>query len=124
MFKQAIPVDWEQHSLEIITQTVIKKYCSLIHGQPILEAVLELKRRNGLTADNIEDVSCDVFQGAFDFAGVTAVASMLAARALKLPQTYWAPITTMLRRGVNDPGNRCCRTRRTCKDRDTSTKWI
>src|ERR1700728_744295 len=51
MFKQAIPVDWEQPSLEIITQTVMKKYCSLIHGQPILEAVLELKRRNGLTAD-------------------------------------------------------------------------
>jgi 2-methylcitrate dehydratase len=69
MFKQAIPVDWEQPSLEIITQTVMKKYCSLIHGQPILEAVLELKRRNGLTADNIEDVRCDVFQGAFDFAG-------------------------------------------------------
>jgi 2-methylcitrate dehydratase len=69
MFKQSIPVDWEQPSLEIIRQTVTKKYCSLIHGQPILEAVLELKRRNGLTADNIEDVRCDVFQGAFDFAG-------------------------------------------------------
>src|SRR6202042_2497621 len=39
MFKQAIPVDWEQPSLEIITQTVMKKYSSLIHGQPILEAV-------------------------------------------------------------------------------------
>jgi 2-methylcitrate dehydratase len=69
MFKQSIPVDWEQPSLEIITQTVMKKYCSLIHGQPILEALLELKRRNGLTADNIEVVCCDVFQGAFDFAG-------------------------------------------------------
>jgi 2-methylcitrate dehydratase len=69
MFKQAIPVDWEQPSLEIITQTVMKKYCSLIHGQPILEAVLELKRRNGLTGDDVEDVRCDVFQGAFDFAG-------------------------------------------------------
>src|SRR5580700_6689549 len=69
MFKQSIPVDWEQPSLEIITQTVMKKYCSLIHGQPILEAVLELKRRNGLTADDVEDVRCDVFQGAFDFAG-------------------------------------------------------
>src|SRR6202161_219354 len=34
MFKQAIPVDWEQPSLEIITQTVMKKYSSLIHGQP------------------------------------------------------------------------------------------
>jgi 2-methylcitrate dehydratase len=69
MFKQSIPVDWEQPSLEIITQTVMKKYCSLIHGQPILEAVLELKRHNGLTADDVEDLRCDVFQGAFDFAG-------------------------------------------------------
>jgi 2-methylcitrate dehydratase len=69
MFKQSILVDWEQPSLEIITQTVMKKYCSLIHGQPILEAVLELKRHNGLTADDVEDVRCDVFQGAFDFAG-------------------------------------------------------
>jgi 2-methylcitrate dehydratase len=69
MFKQSIPVDWEQTSLDIITQTVMKKYCSLIHGQPILEAVLDLKRRNGLTAGDIENVRCDVFQGAFDFAG-------------------------------------------------------
>jgi 2-methylcitrate dehydratase len=69
MFKQSILVDWEQPSLEIITQTVMKKYCSLIHGQPILEAVLELKRRNRLTGDDVEDVRCDVFQGAFDFAG-------------------------------------------------------
>jgi 2-methylcitrate dehydratase len=69
IFKQSISVDWEQPSLEIITQTVMKKYCSLIHGQPILEAVLDLKRRNGLTGDDVEDVRCDVFQGAFDFAG-------------------------------------------------------
>src|SRR5450755_2557623 len=69
MFKQSILVDWEQPSLEIITQTVMKKYCSLIHAQPILEAVLELKRRNRLTADDVEDVRCDVFRGAFDFAG-------------------------------------------------------
>jgi 2-methylcitrate dehydratase len=69
MFKQAISVDWEAPSLEIIKQTVMKKYCSLIHGQPILEAVLDLKRRNGLTTDDVEDVSCAVFQGAFDFAG-------------------------------------------------------
>lgn len=29
-------------------QTIMKKYCSLIHGQPVLEAVLDLKRRNSL----------------------------------------------------------------------------
>src|SRR6202011_1819858 len=69
MFGQSISVDWEDLSLEIVTQTVLKKYCSLIHGQPVLEAVLDLKRRNSLIAANVEHVRCDVFQGAFDFAG-------------------------------------------------------
>jgi len=69
MFGQAIAVDWEDPSLEIVSQTVLKKYCALIHGQPVLEAVLELKRRNGLAAADVERVRCDVFQGAFDFAG-------------------------------------------------------
>ena len=69
MFKQPIAVDWEDSSLEAVTQTVMKKYCSLIHAQPVLEAVLDLKRRNGITAADVENVHCDVFQGAFEFAG-------------------------------------------------------
>ena len=69
MFGQSIHVDWEDPSLEIVSQTVLKKYCSLIQGQPVLEAVLDLKRRNNLVAANVERVGCDVFQGAFDFAG-------------------------------------------------------
>ena len=69
MFAQSIPVNWEDPSLEVITQTVMKKYCSLIHGQPVLEAVLDLKRRNDLVAADVENVHCDVFRGAFDFAG-------------------------------------------------------
>ena len=69
MFGQSIGVDWEDPSLAIVAQTVLKKYCSLIHGQPVLEAVLDLKRRNNLVAGNVERVRCDVFQGAFDFAG-------------------------------------------------------
>jgi 2-methylcitrate dehydratase len=72
MFAQPIIVDWDDPSLEIITQTVMKKYCSLIHGQPILEAVLDLKRRNRLTASDVESLRCDVFQGAFEFAGCGA----------------------------------------------------
>lgn len=69
MFAQSIPVDWEDPSLEIVTQTVMKKYCSLIHGQPVLEAVLDLKRRNGLAAAGVEHVRCDIFQTGFDIAG-------------------------------------------------------
>ena len=45
MFGLPIRADWEDPSLEIVSQTVLKKYCSLIHGQPVLEAVLDLKAR-------------------------------------------------------------------------------
>jgi 2-methylcitrate dehydratase len=69
MFAQRIPVDWDDPSLEMVKQTVMKKYCSLIHGQPVLEAVLDLKRRNGLAANEIENVHCNVFRPAFEFAG-------------------------------------------------------
>src|SRR5580700_5122493 len=69
MFSQSIPVDWENSTLDVVKQTIMKKYCSLIHGQPVLEAVLDLKRRNRLTADQIEYVRCDVFKPAFEFAG-------------------------------------------------------
>jgi len=69
MFDQKVDVDWSDDSLEIIKQTVLKKYCSLIHGQPVLEAVLKLKRDNGLTAGDVESVLCDIFQSGFDIAG-------------------------------------------------------
>jgi 2-methylcitrate dehydratase len=69
IFAQSIPVNWEDPSLEVVTQTVMKKYCSLIHGQPVLEAVLDLKRRDGLVAAGIEHVRCDIFQTGFDIAG-------------------------------------------------------
>src|SRR5712671_6656492 len=69
MFGLPIRADWEDPSLEIVAQTVLKKYCSLIHGQPVLEAVLDLKRGDRLVASNVERVRCDVFQGAYDFAG-------------------------------------------------------
>jgi 2-methylcitrate dehydratase len=69
MFGQSIDADWDDPSLKIASQTVLKKYCSLIHGQPVLEGVLDLKRRNNLAAANVERVRCDVFQGAFDIAG-------------------------------------------------------
>jgi 2-methylcitrate dehydratase len=69
LFRQSIAVDWESASLAHVTQTVLKKYCSLIHGQPVLEAVLDLKRREKLDASTIEHVRCDIFQSGFDLAG-------------------------------------------------------
>ena len=69
MFSQSIPVDWDDPSLQFVGQTVLKKYCSLIHGQPVLEATLDLKRSYGLVATDVEYVRCDIFQAGFDFAG-------------------------------------------------------
>ena len=69
MFGQPIPMSWEDPSLEIVKQTVLKKYCSLIHGQPVIEAALDVKRSNGLAATDVEHVRCDIFQAGFDFAG-------------------------------------------------------
>lgn len=69
MFGQSLDLDWADPRLEVVHQTVMKKYCSLIHGQPVLEATLDLKRRNGLRAEDISDVQCDIFQSGYDIAG-------------------------------------------------------
>jgi 2-methylcitrate dehydratase len=69
MFDQPIDVDWEDARMEVIHQTVMKKYCSLIHGQPVLEVTLDLKRKHKLTSDDIEEITCDIFQTGFDIAG-------------------------------------------------------
>lgn len=66
---QSIEVKWEDPSLDYIGQTVLKKYESLIHGQPVLEAVLDLKRSYSLGALEVEKVRCDIFEAGFDFAG-------------------------------------------------------
>jgi 2-methylcitrate dehydratase len=69
MFDQPLDVNWEDPKLEIIHETVMKKYCSLIHGQPVLEATLALKRSNGIKSEDVEEVVCDIFQTGFDIAG-------------------------------------------------------
>jgi 2-methylcitrate dehydratase len=69
MFDQEIRIDWTSPELEVVRRTVLKKYCSLIHGQPVLEAVLALRRRHGVSAADIASVTCEIFQSGFDIAG-------------------------------------------------------
>jgi 2-methylcitrate dehydratase len=66
---QTIAVNWEDPSFEFITQTVLKKFESLIHGQSALEAVLDLRRSYSLSPADVEHVRCDIFEAAWDFAG-------------------------------------------------------
>lgn len=69
MFDQTIAIDWADPSLEVVRHTVMKKYCSLIHGQPVIEAVLRLKREHGQTAAEVASIRCETFQSGFDIAG-------------------------------------------------------
>ena len=69
MFDQPLEVDWEDQRLEVVHQTVMRKYCSLIHGQPVLEATLALKRKHGLKGSDVDEVQCDIFQTGFEIAG-------------------------------------------------------
>jgi 2-methylcitrate dehydratase len=69
MFGGPIQVDWDDPSLDFVKQTVLKKYCSLIHGQPVIEATMDLRRRHNLLAADVEHVRCDTFLAAYDFAG-------------------------------------------------------
>src|SRR6266478_3936894 len=69
MFGGPIQMDWDDPSLDFVKQTVLKKYCSLIHGQPVIEATMDLRRRYNLVAAEVEHVRCDTFQAGYDFAG-------------------------------------------------------
>lgn len=66
---QTITADWDDPSFDFVTQTVLKKFESLIHGQPALEAMLDLRRSYNLSAADVEHVRCDIFAGGYDFAG-------------------------------------------------------
>jgi len=62
-------IDWSNEGLDAVVGTILKKYNAEIHSQSALEAVLELKDDNGLTAHDVERVDLDVFDVAFHIIG-------------------------------------------------------
>lgn len=69
LFDQAITIDWSNPSLTASQKTVFKKYCALVHGQPVLETVLALRNLHNILAKDIEGVTAEVFQFAYEIAG-------------------------------------------------------
>ncbi|RUP06827.1 MAG: MmgE/PrpD family protein [Mycobacterium sp.] len=69
LFGRNIDLRTEATELNAVEQTYLKRYCALIHGQVIIDAVLALRDANGLRGRDIASVNLEVFQGAFDFAG-------------------------------------------------------
>ena len=69
LFDQPIDFRTADRTLNAVEQTYLKQYCSLIHGQAIIDAVLAIRDENNLRGDEIGGVTLEVFQGAYDFAG-------------------------------------------------------
>jgi 2-methylcitrate dehydratase PrpD len=69
LFDQPIDFRTADRGLTCVEQTYLKRYCSLIHGQVVIDAVLALLTDNDLRGEDVSCVTVEVFQGAYDFAG-------------------------------------------------------
>lgn len=69
LLDQAIDFDTNDRRLDAVEQTYIKQYCSLIHGQAVIDATLGLRTDHDLLGHDVERVAVEVFEGAYDFAG-------------------------------------------------------
>jgi 2-methylcitrate dehydratase len=69
LFDQRIDMGATDHSLTAVEQTYLKQYCSLIHGQAIIDATLALRGDHDISGADVASVNLEVFQGAYDFAG-------------------------------------------------------
>ncbi|OBB84829.1 2-methylcitrate dehydratase [Mycobacterium sp. 852002-30065_SCH5024008] len=69
LFDQPIDLATTDRRLTCVEQTYLKQYCSLIHGQVVIDAVLALRAENDLRGEDVARVTLEVFQGAYDFAG-------------------------------------------------------
>ncbi|WP_040829848.1 MmgE/PrpD family protein [Nocardia jiangxiensis] len=69
LFEQPIDFHTDDHSLTAVEQTYLKQYCSLIHGQNIIDAILAIRDRHHLTGHDVAGVRLEVFEGAYDIGG-------------------------------------------------------
>ena len=69
LFDQPIDLRTSDRSLTAVEQTYLKQYCSLIHGQVVIDATLALGDEHDISGADVAKVALEVFQGAFDIAG-------------------------------------------------------
>ncbi len=62
-------IDWSKEDLEIVRQTIVKKYSAEIHSQSAIEGILELKVEEGISGDDIESIVIDIFDVAYNIIG-------------------------------------------------------
>lgn len=69
VFGMELDYDWTKETFELIPRCVLKEYNSEVHSQAVLEAVDELRKRGGFTADDIEKIDVTTFLTAYHIIG-------------------------------------------------------
>lgn len=62
-------IDWDSENLERVTNTIIKKYNAEIHSQSSIEAMIELKQREGFESKEVDHVDIEIFDVAYHIIG-------------------------------------------------------
>jgi 2-methylcitrate dehydratase len=62
-------IDWSQENLEKVTETILKKYNAEIHSQSAIEGILELKKDQSLTANEVKAIDLQIFDVAYHIIG-------------------------------------------------------
>ncbi len=62
-------IDWEREDLERVTRTILKRFNAEIHSQSAIEGALELKKRHGFAADDVERLDVEIFDVAHRIIG-------------------------------------------------------
>jgi 2-methylcitrate dehydratase len=69
LLDQRVDFGASNRHLDAVEHTYLKQYCSLIHGQAVIDATLRIRSDHALRGSDIEHVEVEVFRGAYDFAG-------------------------------------------------------
>jgi len=62
-------IDWVHEHLELVTQTILKRYNAEIHAQSALEGILQLRARHHLRPEDIDWVRVEIFDVAYHIIG-------------------------------------------------------
>jgi 2-methylcitrate dehydratase len=62
-------IDWLRENLELVRETILKKYNAEIHSQSAIEALLELRSEHALDAGDVESIELEIFDVAYHIIG-------------------------------------------------------
>jgi 2-methylcitrate dehydratase len=62
-------IDWAAEDLERVRRTILKRYNAEIHAQSAIEALLDLRERDGFSGGDVDRIDLEVFDVAYHIIG-------------------------------------------------------